>query len=113
VFIEREGKVEGEGKMEGEWLSYGKETWQFATEEGIMTEEFDNERSNPVEIFGKIARVLGDLRDFKFGQVKRSSFGGAGEAPTALDSVALVLEHFLCPISSEIMRDTIMLATSQ
>ncbi|KAH9292715.1 hypothetical protein KI387_042100, partial [Taxus chinensis] len=76
---------------------------------GLVTEEGDNERAYPVDIFDKIARVLSDLRDFKFGLVKLSSFGRADEAP----AVPLAPEHFLCPISSEIMRDPVMLATGQ
>ncbi|XP_077228023.1 U-box domain-containing protein 9-like [Tasmannia lanceolata] len=62
----------------------------------VITEEEDC----GIEIFDKASKTLIDLKDLKF---KRS-------ISQKFDSIP---EHFLCPISSELMKDPVILATGQ
>lgn len=55
-----------------------------------------------IETFDKASKTISSLKDLKF---KRS-------LSHKLDSVPIP-EHFLCPISSELMKDPVILATGQ
>ncbi|KAJ1279187.1 hypothetical protein BS78_04G136100 [Paspalum vaginatum] len=62
------------------------------------------------EAFDEASEALAKLRDAELGPCKdRAGAGGVNKAGT----VAAVPEHFLCPISSEIMRDPVVLASGQ
>ncbi|WVZ75383.1 hypothetical protein U9M48_023439 [Paspalum notatum var. saurae] len=59
------------------------------------------------EAFDEASEALAKLRDAELGPRKdRAGAGGVNKA-------AAVPEHFLCPISSEIMRDPVVLASGQ
>ncbi|GLJ18578.1 hypothetical protein SUGI_0330720 [Cryptomeria japonica] len=83
----------------------------------VIQEEEGNGGLITVEVFDKIGALLKDLRELKFGraaELRRSDFVGRVEEVSACsDSLPVPPDYFLCPISSDIMRDPVMLATGQ
>lgn len=66
--------------------------------------------SADAEAFDEAAEALAKLRDAELGPRKdRTGDGRENKRSTE----AAVPEHFLCPISSEIMRDPVVLASGQ
>ena len=71
--------------------------------------------SADAEAFDEAAEALAKLRDAELGPRKDNRVGdghGDGGQNRHLTEAA-VPEHFLCPISSEIMRDPVVLASGQ
>lgn len=62
------------------------------------------EGESRIEAFDLASKTLSALKDLK---LKRST------SSQRRDSVVPVPEHFLCPISSELMKDPVVLATGQ
>lgn len=70
--------------------------------------------SADAEAFDEAAEALAKLRDAELGPRKDRAGDGAGEGrENKRHAEAAVPEHFLCPISSEIMRDPVVLASGQ
>jgi len=65
------------------------------------------------EAFDDAAEALAKLRDAELGPRKDSRAGDADGGRNKRRTEAAVPEHFLCPISSEIMRDPVVLASGQ
>lgn len=68
--------------------------------------------SADAEAFDETAEALAALRDAELGHRKDRAGGGAVGGRSAA-SETVVPEQFLCPISSEIMRDPVVLASGQ
>jgi hypothetical protein len=67
--------------------------------------------SADAEAFDEAAEALAKLRDAELGPRKDNRAGDGGRNKRRTE--AAVPEHFLCPISSEIMRDPVVLASGQ
>ncbi|KAF8746183.1 hypothetical protein HU200_013411 [Digitaria exilis] len=69
--------------------------------------------SADAEAFDEAAEALVKLRDAELGPRKDRAAPAAGGVNKGGTEVAAVPEQFLCPISSEIMRDPVVLASGQ
>ncbi|XP_066321704.1 U-box domain-containing protein 9-like [Miscanthus floridulus] len=69
--------------------------------------------SADAEAFDDAAEALAKLRDAELGPRKDNTAGDADGGRNKRRTEAAVPEHFLCPISSEIMRDPVVLASGQ
>ena len=73
--------------------------------------------SADAEAFDEAAEALAKLRDAELGPRKDNragdGHGDGGQNRRRTETEAAVPEHFLCPISSEIMRDPVVLASGQ
>jgi len=69
--------------------------------------------SADAEAFDEAAEALAKLRDAELGPRKDNRAGDADGGRNKRRTEAAVPEHFLCPISSEIMRDPVVLASGQ
>jgi len=63
-----------------------------------------------IGLFDQISNTLAALKDIKF--KKRTEGNGSASTSQRLSNIA-VPEHFLCPISSQLIRDPIILATGE
>lgn len=63
-----------------------------------------------IGLFDQISNTLAALKDIKF--KKRTEGNGSASTSQRLSNIA-VPEHFLCPISSQLMRDPVILATGE
>jgi len=67
-----------------------------------------------IGLFDQISNTLAALKDIKFKKRTDSGNEGNGSASTSQSLNNIVVpEHFLCPISSQLMRDPIILATGE
>lgn len=72
------------------------------------------EGCDELETYDEVARLVLEIRDLKFGAARNGKGGGGGgNFQKNEGSVVKVPEHFLCPLSSELMRDPVLLASGQ
>ncbi|KAF3323717.1 U-box domain-containing protein 9-like protein [Carex littledalei] len=64
-----------------------------------------------LETYDEVARLVLEIRDLKFGAARNGKGGGNFEKNEG--SFVKVPEHFLCPLSSELMRDPVVLSSGQ
>ena len=69
--------------------------------------------SADAEAFDEAAEALAKLRDGELGPRKDRAVAAGGGVDKGGTEAAAVPEQFLCPISSEIMRDPVVLASGQ
>jgi U-box domain len=63
------------------------------------------------QTYDEVAKLVLEIRDLKFGEARNEE--GGGNFRKKEGGSAKVPEHFLCPLSSELMRDPVVLSSGQ